>query len=402
MKTNVFVRKNAMQKVNKISFKKQIYLKNPIIMGAFYILNELENKGYSAYIVGGFVRDLVCGSANLSSDIDITTSAEPSEIKSVFKHTFDKGIKYGTVGVLVNNTAYDVTTFREEQNYLDNRHPKSVAFTKILEKDLIRRDFTINALVLDKDFYVHDYVGGLIDIQNKQIKTIGLPEKRFKEDSLRLIRLIYFQTKLGFSIENNTKNTLNKLANLVKEIHPERITSEFTKVFINGFFKKFINNLLETKMFDIIIKRRFTDNLLNGFTTCLNIDEMLAFLYFQDTALNECFIYTNKTKNLIKHTKKIVDNSYLCSDKRVNLIRFQTETIVFALKIAKYFYNENYDLNEVLADLKRYKKAEKYVQSKNIDYNKYFQNKSKAEYGELILMLIKKVADEGYSLNEIN
>lgn len=391
-----------MQKVLKINVKNLIDLKNPIIMGAFYILRKLEEAGYSAYIVGGFVRDLVYGFKNLSTDIDITTSAEPTEIKKVFRHTFDKGIKYGTVGVLVDKVAYDVTTYRSERNYQDNRHPESVVFTKEIKEDLVRRDFTINALILDKNYTVLDYVGGLSDIKNKQIKTIGTPNNRFKEDALRLIRLIYFQTKLGFSIETKTKESLNNLSYLVKEIHPERITSEFTKVFLNGYFREFINNLRETKMFDIIIKRKFTNNLLNGFTTCLNVDEMLAFLYFFERQENQYFIYTNKVKNQIKFIKKIVENKYLEKDMRVNLIRFQTETIDLALKITKYFYKLDYCRNEVITDVKRYLEAEKYVKSKNINYGKLFKNKAKAEYGELILMLIKKVADEGYLLNEIN
>lgn len=371
-------------------------------MGAFYILRELENAGCSAYIVGGFVRDLVCGFKNLSTDIDITTSAEPADIKKVFRHTFDKGIKYGTVGVLVDGVAYDVTTYRYEKNYQDSRHPESVVFTKKVENDLVRRDFTINALVLDKNYTVLDYVGGLADIKNKQIQTIGTPDSRFKEDALRLIRLIYFQTKLGFEIEEKTKASLNKLSYLVKEIHPERITSEFTKVFLNGYFREFINNLRETKMFDIIIRRKFTDSLLNGFTACLNVDEMLAFLYFFEKQENPCFIYTNKVKNQIKFIKKIVENKYLEKDMRVNLIRFQTETIDLALKITKYFYNSTYNQAEVISDVSRYLQAEKYVKSKNINYEKLFKNKAKAEYGELILMLIKKVADEGYQLNETN
>ncbi len=391
-----------MQIAIKINVKKQIDLKNPIIMGAFYILRKLEDAGYSAYIVGGFVRDLVCGFKNLSTDIDITTSAEPTEIKKVFKHTFDKGIKYGTVGVLIDGVAYDVTTYRSEKNYQDNRHPESVVFTKEIIEDLVRRDFTINALILDKNYTVFDYIGGLSDIKNKQIKTIGTPENRFKEDALRLIRLIYFQTKLGFSIETNTKLSLNNLSYLVKEIHPERITSEFTKVFLNGYFREFINNLRETKVFDIIIKRKFTVNLLNGFANCLNVDEMLVFLNFFEKQENPYFIYTNKVKNQIKFIKKIVVNKYLEKDMRVNLIRFQTETIDLALKIAKYFYNKDYYRNEVVSDVERYLEAEKYVKSKNINYEKLFKNKAKAEYGELILMLIKKVADEGYLLNEIN
>ncbi len=391
-----------MQKALKINVKEQIDLKNPIIMGAFYILRKLEEAGYSAYIVGGFVRDLVCGFKNLSTDIDITTSAEPQDIKKVFKHTFDKGIKYGTVGVLIDEVAYDVTTYRSEKNYHDNRHPESVVFTKEIKEDLVRRDFTINALILDKNYMVLDYVGGFLDIKNKQIQTIGTADSRFQEDALRLIRLIYFQTKLGFSIETNTKTSLNKLSYLVKEIHPERITSEFTKVFLNGYFLEFINNLRETKMFDIIIRRKFTDNLLNGFTTCLNIDEMLTFLYFFEKQENPYFIYTNKVKNQIKFIKKIVDNKYLEKDMRVNLIRFQKETIDLALKIAKYFYDKEYCRNEVISDVLRYIEAEKYVKSKNINYNKLFKNKTKTEYGELILMLIKKVADEGYLVNEIN
>ena len=175
------------------------------------VLKTLKENGYEAYFVGGFVRDRLLGL--YSDDIDITTNALPDEVETCFKNVKQTGKKYGTVTVLIDSFKYEVTTFRFDGEYADGRRPDKVEFSKKLEDDLERRDFTINALVMDEDEVVRDLHDGKFDIENKIIRTINDPGKRFKEDALRMMRAIRFVSKLGFDIEDETLKAIEKLNN---------------------------------------------------------------------------------------------------------------------------------------------------------------------------------------------
>lgn len=192
------------------------------------ILELLNNAGHSAFIVGGAVRDYLLGLN--PSDFDITTSALPNEILSIFKNfkTFDIGIKHGTVGVLIDNDFVEITTYRLDEGYKDYRHPQNVVFTDKLNEDLSRRDFTINALAYNT--VVIDYFGGINDIKNKIIKTVGDPSKRFSEDVLRILRALRFACQLKFNIEEETKKSILSLCHLLPNIASERITTELVKM----------------------------------------------------------------------------------------------------------------------------------------------------------------------------
>lgn len=188
-------------------------------------------SGHSAYCVGGAVRDLILGKTPY--DFDVTTSATPDEVKSIFSKTIDTGIKHGTVTVLVDNEPIEVTTFRSDGEYKDFRKPESVTLVKDVEKDLSRRDFTINALCYNHEEGLVDLFCGISDLKNKVIRAIGDPEKRFNEDALRILRAVRFSAQLGFEIEEETKNAIKKCASLVKKLSVERIISEIDKIIMS-------------------------------------------------------------------------------------------------------------------------------------------------------------------------
>ena len=190
----------------------------------------LKSKGFEAFLIGGSVRDFVMGLP--IGDIDITTNATPNEVKQAFWdfRVIETGIKHGTVTVLINNEPLEITTYRSEGTYSDNRHPDSVTFSKSLADDVVRRDFTMNGIAYDFDNGFCDLVGGLQDIKNHTIRCIGNAETRFNEDALRILRAMRFSAVLGFEIESETKNAIHKYKDLLKNISAERIREEFTKL----------------------------------------------------------------------------------------------------------------------------------------------------------------------------
>ncbi|MCR4614573.1 MAG: CCA tRNA nucleotidyltransferase [Clostridiales bacterium] len=200
------------------------------------ILDRLGAGGYSAYCVGGCVRDALLGKT--PEDWDITTSALPAEIKDVFSDfkTVDTGIKHGTVAVIVDHVPYEVTTFRVDGSYSDNRHPDTVSFSGDVEDDLSRRDFTVNAMAYNEDGLV-DCLGGAEDISRRIIRCVGDADRRFTEDALRIMRALRFSSVLGFEIEPGTRASLTAKKDLLKNIAMERITSELLKLITGEKFR---------------------------------------------------------------------------------------------------------------------------------------------------------------------
>jgi tRNA nucleotidyltransferase (CCA-adding enzyme) len=194
------------------------------------IINHYEKNGYEAYCVGGSIRDSVMGIE--IGDWDITTSALPEETKELFKYEkiIETGIKHGTVSIIKDHEAIEVTTFRIDGEYTDNRHPEQVSFTRNLKEDLKRRDFTVNALAYSHSTGLIDLYGGLNDIENKIIRTVGNAEERFLEDGLRIMRALRFASTLGFTIEEETKKAIHKQKHLLKNISVERISVELNKL----------------------------------------------------------------------------------------------------------------------------------------------------------------------------
>jgi tRNA nucleotidyltransferase (CCA-adding enzyme) len=198
------------------------------------ILEMIEEKGFEAYFVGGSVRDFLLGRE--IADVDIATSALPGELKTIFPHTADIGIQHGTILVIFNGTPYEITTFRTESGYTDYRRPDTVEFVRSLTEDLQRRDFTMNAIAMDKAGKLKDPFHGQSAIRKKEIVTVGPPEERFGEDALRIMRAVRFVGQLGFVIEPGTLAAISKLAPLLDNIAVERKLAEFEKL-ISGTYR---------------------------------------------------------------------------------------------------------------------------------------------------------------------
>lgn len=207
-------------------------MKNTISLpeNVLYIIDTFYNAGYIAYAVGGCVRDSLMGKT--PDDWDICTNAQPKRVKEIFSqhHTIDTGLKHGTVTLMLDKTPYEITTFRKESTYSDNRRPDSVTFVNSLQEDLSRRDFTVNAMAYNHYNGIVDLFGGQSDLQNKIIRTVGNADTRFNEDALRILRALRFASTLGFTIEADTKRSIHKNKNLLNNIAVERIWAEFKKL----------------------------------------------------------------------------------------------------------------------------------------------------------------------------
>ena len=194
------------------------------------IIATLQQNNFEAYAVGGCVRDSILGRE--PNDWDITTSAAPEEVKALFHRTIDTGIEHGTVTVMVDKVGYEVTTYRIDGKYEDGRHPMEVTFTRNLKEDLLRRDFTINAMAYNDTDGLVDIFGGLEDIERKVIRCVGDPRARFTEDALRLLRAVRFAAQLGYTIEEETRAAMKEIAGNLTKISAERIQVELVKTLI--------------------------------------------------------------------------------------------------------------------------------------------------------------------------
>lgn len=221
---------------------------------AIYLINELNRNNYEAYLVGGCVRDMLLD--QLPNDWDICTSAFPEEVLKIFekKHiVFKKGIKHGTVGVIVDDEVFEITTFRIDKEYSDHRRPSKVEFTSSLREDLSRRDFTINALACDKSGQVIDYFSGKEDLNNKLIRAVGNPEIRFEEDALRILRAIRLAVQLNFSIEEKTYLAISNKKNLLEKISFDRKREELNKMILSKKPSTGIKMLAKLELLNFIL-----------------------------------------------------------------------------------------------------------------------------------------------------
>lgn len=233
-----------------------------------FILEELRARGHEAYAVGGCVRDALLGRE--PEDWDVTTSAEPEEVKEVFPVTIDTGIEHGTVTVRIDKTNYEVTTFRTDGKYADHRHPEEVTFAKTLEEDLLRRDFTINAMAYSEQSGLVDLYGGQQDLADHIIRCVGEPKERFEEDALRILRAFRFAAQLSetltlnqgardnndqacaFKIEENTREAIRECRDGLRFISAERIQVEMTKI-LTSSYPEILRDMYELSVTEIIL-----------------------------------------------------------------------------------------------------------------------------------------------------
>lgn len=196
-----------------------------------FIIEKIQAAGFDAYAVGGCVRDSILGRE--PDDWDITTSAAPNQVKSLFKRTIDTGIQHGTVTVMLDKEGFEVTTYRIDGEYVDARHPKEVQFTDTLTEDLRRRDFTINAMAYNDVRGLVDVFGGLEDLEKGIVRCVGNPTERFSEDALRMMRAVRFSAQLGYGIEEQTRRAIRELAPALSRISAERIQTELIKLMVS-------------------------------------------------------------------------------------------------------------------------------------------------------------------------
>ena len=246
------------------------------------IIDTFYRSNFEAFMVGGCVRDILLG--NIPKDYDITTSAKPEITISLFDKTIPTGLKHGTVTVLISNEPYEVTTYRTEGKYIDNRRPSSVDFVTDIKEDLSRRDFTINALAYNERVGLIDYFNGADDIKNKIIRCVGNADKRFKEDALRMLRAVRFSCQLNFDIHENTYTAIKNNYKLINNISSERIRDELCKILSSENPSKGLEILRDTKLLDIILP------------------EINALYNFSP----KC---TNHNRNVFTHTLKVIDNT---------------------------------------------------------------------------------------------
>lgn len=227
--------------IPKSKFRKEetfLSFKIDLPQNVAFIIHTLEEAGHEAYAVGGCVRDAALGKE--PNDWDITTSAEPLEVKKLFRRTIDTGIKHGTVTIMIKNEGYEVTTYRVDGEYHDHRRPESVQFTRCLEEDLKRRDFTINAMAYSDSKGLVDMFHGMEDLDMEHngvsgiIRAVGNADERFDEDALRILRAVRFAAQLGFTIEEDTAKAAAKHAPDLKAVSAERIETELTKLLLSN------------------------------------------------------------------------------------------------------------------------------------------------------------------------
>ncbi len=269
-----------------------------------FIISKLESNGFSAYAVGGALRDILLGRE--ATDYDIATSALPEETKKTFEdhRVVETGIAHGTVTVILDGIPYEITTFRTESEYTDHRRPDSVSFVTDIKEDLSRRDFTINAIAYSEKEGMIDPFGGVSDIERKLIKTVGDPIKRFTEDALRIIRALRFSSVLGFQIEKNTSDAIFALADNLSKIAPERIYTEIKKLLCCDNAKEVLSVYLPVLKKIIPINGNFYDieKLPKDFKirmTCLcgdSVTEALNILRADNATKTICSFLANSSK----------------------------------------------------------------------------------------------------------
>lgn len=284
-------------------------------MDAFYFLRKLESHGYQAFLVGGFIRDSLLGVK--STDVDITTDATPEQIGEVFNIKVKD--KLGSIHFETEKYQIDITTFRKEHSY-EKRRPIKVEYIKSLEEDLKRRDFTVNALASNASTQIIDLSGGLDDLKNKLIKSIGTPDKKFKEDPLRMLRAIRFATILDFTIETNTLKAIKTNKNLLKTLSYERKKEELTKILTSKNAQKGINlikKLALQEILEIDIPTNFkpTNNYLGSW----------ALLHY-----SEKYPFTKQEKKTIKSIRALLKKDNFTNK---DLFEFTFETCLIAGEI---------------------------------------------------------------------
>ena len=259
------------------------------------VLEKLEKKGYEAYVIGGYVREKLLKN-NSSLDVDITTNARPRDVQELFNDYNVKLYEYGNVSFDIDHFKFDITTFRKEIKYLKSRKPEKIIYIDSLEEDLIRRDFTINTICIDKENNIIDYYDGRKDLKRKIIRSIGNPDEKLKEDSLRILRAVRFATINKFKIENSLKKAIIDNKELLKNLSYERKKDELNKIFCSKHKKYGIRLLKELELLEVLELKNI-DNVL------LNNDPIGMWATITDVD----YAFTKKEKEIINKIHELLD-----------------------------------------------------------------------------------------------
>lgn len=298
---------------------------------ALYVLNEISNKGYLAYLVGGYPRDLYLKRESL--DYDICTNATPKQLKEIFGESILPTEQYGSVTLLIKGIRFEITTFRRDIKYLNNRKPIEIEYIDNLLDDLKRRDFTMNTMCIDKDGKLIDLLNGKNDIDNKIIKTVGLADVKIYEDSLRILRAIRFATVLNFKLDDELKEAIRKHKYLLKSLSYYRKKEELDKIFSSS------NSLYGIKL----IKELDLAETLE----LSNLDKLVPTTYligiWAQIGCVDKYSFNNAEKESIRKINELMDKNILAYD---NLYKYglYISTIVSEIKgIDKKLVNERYN-----------------------------------------------------------
>ena len=304
---------------------------------ALELLNKFNEANFKAYIVGGFPRDLYKNKK--STDVDICTNATPKEIKEIFKDSKINNEQYGSVSLIYNTVRFEITTFRKEKKYENNRYPVKIKYIDNLIDDLLRRDFTINTLCIDSEGNYIDLLNAKQDIDNKIIKCVGDANKKIKEDILRSLRAIRFATILNFKLDDKLKKAIKKNKKLIKKLSYYRKKEELEKIFSSPNCKYGLN----------LIKKLELDKELNINTDIIITTSSLG-IWAQLNVL-DIYPFTKNEKEIIKNIKlalkeDVLDNNilykyglYVCTlvgeiknIDRVDIVKKYNSLPIFSIK----------------------------------------------------------------------
>lgn len=309
------------------------------------VINILEQSGHEAFFVGGFVRDAILGIK--PNDIDIATNALPNVISNIFE-VVNNGIKFNSVTIVYDGYKFETTTYRNDLFYSDNRHPVYEVASSLVE-DLKRRDFTINAMAMDKDFNIIDNFGGKDDLRAKLIRTVYDPVKRFNEDALRMLRACYFAAKLNFNIENETFNAIKKCSYLVQSLSNDRITWELEKIIDSDNPEKGLRYLKTTNILPYLVFFRDGINLIleRGYTRINWLEFMGICFYNNPLLLNEIHLKSG----LVKRVKEVIEIAKKCPKNdfsSVDVFDYGIESCYAANTINIYYNKSKNQKEEIL------------------------------------------------------
>lgn len=309
---------------------------------ALKLLKKINNLGFEAYLVGGSVRDYLL--KRDSFDFDIATNALPE----FMLENFDAkpiGIKFGTVLVIYEGSPFEVTTFRRDLNYYDNRHPQGVVFSNKLEEDAMRRDFTVNGMYMDKDLNLIDMVDGQKDLELKLVRTIGNPNERFNEDALRMIRAFYLVSKLNFTIDKNTYNAINVNRELIKHVSSERIHRELVKILTHENTYQAFKLMKGTKIHELLPGLKVGINFIVNNEVNVTNDQFFPLAFYLNKEVDEFWKLSNVEKETINEIINILNLNKL---NKLSLYKFKRSHLEIALDINNYVKVFNTNKEEVL------------------------------------------------------